>query len=519
MIRKYIVSLAVLLLCLSGVLHAQVIQRTWQGSRGVIQLKDANAAFMRGEYRLAALFLDSLLVSDSSNAVHTYNRGILAEALHERHAIDYFRKAAEMNPSMAHAHWKLGENLLMHAMIYSNLDAAQKVREEAEQHLVKAVELKSGFHQALSSLAYAQLHLGKMEEAKRHAEKAASMEKPTPEAMFQLSEYYRWTGDSASSLEILQSSADRFPHALYLVELISRFQRSEQQDSAVARIRQYLELYPKSDQVPGYLAYLQEHGFSPAELFTGEYQDMAYSEDYQPYNPSELLPLGKRLHYKVKYSFIGLGILDIDVSRGFYKDTPVYKIQYIARTHPGLPFVSIADTFRAYVDTTMRYTRFIEMRTNESSQNVIEVYDNDYDKGKMTNRQIHGDGHWELSTLDLPPNAFDASSILWLTQQFILHNRSGRAVTEISGGYEWSVIHNRGPDRELKVDGEKYPTVKVEGILKYSGIVGMTGAFKGWYLQEKPCWPIIGQFKIFFGHVTVRYDSQEPVPEEALVGW
>lgn len=199
------------------------------------------------------------------------------------------------------------------------------------------------------------------------------------------------------------------------------------------------------------------------------------------------MPENRSLYYAVKWGPITIGDLRVDVLKGRYKGEPCWRARYIAHSSPGLPFVSISDTFYAYLDEELHNTIRLEMRYHEQGYHAMKIYEANYDQGYFHARIVLGTGRWMVQMHPLPSDVFDSTSQLWFAQQLVIAKLSGTCNVELSGGFEKTIINYVGRDRDVDLsDGRTVPLYKIDGIMRYSGIAGLTGISRVGTCARKP---------------------------------
>ncbi|MBD3166144.1 DUF3108 domain-containing protein [bacterium] len=480
------------------------VQRSVRGTDGPTVLSRSDSLYHQARHMDAVHALDEEIAEHPEDPILLFNRGVAAQLAGQGGDRIWFERSLVFDPEAAHTRWKLGEALTREG----NLDSG-------EVHLAKAVQIDPAYFEARVALGRNLRLQGRVDEAIRVIEQTITPKRTYPYSYIELAACHFQENRLRTAADILEEGRDRFPYEQVLIELIRMYGVLEDSAGLHDVGEQYLTFYPIGPNREEVLQILDAK--IPSVPFDADtvYKNIAYPDDYEVYDPAEILPVNKRLHYDVRYSLLKLGDLTVDVREGIYKGKPSWRIQYIARTAPGLPFITVNDTFRAYVHHDIRHTQWLEMRYREKDYTSHTVYDADYQTGWFSERTIEGDGHWYYIEHPIPPNTFDATSMLWYSQQLVVQETGGVSTNEISGGFEHTIINYKGPDGSKSFGDETYDVVHVDGMLKYSGMVGLTGDYKGWFMQDSPFWPLVGKFKIFLGSITIRYDHAGDTPMPA----
>ncbi|MBZ0265502.1 tetratricopeptide repeat protein [bacterium] len=482
---------------------AFALDRTAQGEGGELILTKADSLFLKNNLPEAIQALDSLINAYPDNDVYLYNRGLLEQEVGRSRGEEWFTRAYQKNPRNKWVLWRLGQ-----------LELEQGRLEQAINHLVAALEIDKSFYECQTDLGKCLRLIGKPEEAIAYL-KDAIKERPTYIwATVELAYVYMQLGQNEKAKEVLRTSYSSFPYAEILYELIHHFQQSDQQDSVAIYSQKYLDLYP----IGPHAAELESYLTDLTDGTTSYHSDI--SELLQNFEEPVSLPLNKRLKYKVKYGPLTLGYLDVEVMRGESDSNRAWRMQYIIRTANGVPFFTIQDTFEVYMRQDMGGSSRILMKYYENEYRNFSVYETDWDKGVMVNREVNVDGSWYVLKQISPDNTFDPSSAMWITQQLVRERRSAELAIQVSGGYEKAVINVIGPDKTLDLAGQQWTdSIYLDGILRYSGISGLTGGYEGWYSNDDMTIPLISKFKILLGSVRTELIGIEELTDDEMKEW
>lgn len=467
---------------------------------GPMILTVADTLFLNGEYEAARDTLDKWLATPAGQtATNYYNRGVLARYIGKGTGLGWFRKAYDLSTEPFRASWALGQALT---------EAGSLV--EGETYLRDAVSLDKGYYESSVALGHNLRLQKRYDEALAAMRKTFGRDRTYVNAYTEVAKTYLEMSDTSSALRIMHEGYAKFPYEQILIEMIRTHHASTEADSVVLFGKEYLSLYPKGPNLTEVLDDLRKADPKTQWKSSGKYELAPFGPDGIPEEPRESLPVNIQLQYDVRYGFIGIGSLNVDLLDGEYKGQRCWRARYVATSAPAIPFVSIADTFYAYIDRQLRYTIRLETHYHEMGYKAVKVYESDYDTGKFEARIVLANNLWMIQMHPLPPDVYDSTSQLWFAQQIVVAGKSGNCRVELSGGFETTIIHNRGRDGTVEIDGELRPRVKIDGIMRYAGIAGLTGDYQGWYSLSPAVWPVMAKFKIFLGWITIAYDDHVP---------
>ncbi len=464
-----------------------------------IPLSLADSLYFDRQFDQAILTLDSLIANQEMvTSAEYYNRGLLERICELGNGLDYFRKSFEIDKDTYLTSWAYG-------LALTDVDSLKK----GEELLRIAVDLDKGYYESSVDLAENLRLQGRHKEALKSAKKSFGHDRTYARAYIEMSKIYLAKSEPEKALKILKKGVVKFPYEELLTELIP-FYIDNDIDQLVLLCVEYINLYPKGPNIAFVLDILEKHSPQLVDNFSGEYHHFTYPDGEPFADPALVIPVNKNWHYTIRWGLISVGTLDIDVVEGEYKGKDTWYIRYVAKSNPGLPFISINDTMYAHVDHDVRFTRRFDMQFEEKDYSALKVYDSDYETGMYEARNRLGNGYWMFGQHPLPPSAFDASSQMFLAQQMVLARTGGHATVELSGGFERTIINIKEPDGKIVVDGIETDQILIDGIMPYSGIAGLTGEYRGWYTADQRAIPTKAKFKIFLGWVTIDFKSIGP---------
>lgn len=481
-IRKWLVTfLSGVLLCLAPhpILAAPAQFASLDGNH--LPSDSLDQLFLAGNLTDAWTALET---ADSLSPREWYNLGLLRNALNRDDALDAFEHAWNGAPGIALVGWRYGEALVLAGRY-----------DEAEPVLTAAVDHDPGLYEAVTELGRCQRLAGKPEQALKTLRDAFGSDRTWPEAYVEKARSERALEDWERAAETIEAGIRRFPHACLLREQLRLANQDGSMHEADSIRQQVATLYPalihRSDRP------------EPQQPSIAAVSKQDHSH----------MPLGRTLTYAVRWGLIPIGQLDISVDSVPDPADGGYLVRYVSRSLPGIPAISINDTITARLEPDLSATRELVMRYHEHGHSSVKVIENDPETGMQITRMRASNGYWHMLDRPLPPNLYDASSQLWFARQLVLGEEDGEATVELNGGFERTSIRFVGDDDEMEVDGERLETVRLEGIMRYAGIAGLTGDFKGWFTKDARAWPVRARFKILIGWITLDFKESHPTTD------
>jgi len=217
------------------------------------------------------------------------------------------------------------------------------------------------------------------------------------------------------------------------------------------------------------------------------------------------IDVGEEIVYVVKYLFIPIGEIKLKVTSFNPSDSIFSAIAYID-SYSGLPFVDLHQIYETKFNK--RQIPIFFKGTILGKDTTFTTYNFDYRKrkihilkGSKSKNEI-----WTDSTASLDKEYLDGLSLFYFARM-----RTGQ-----KGFYNTPVFINEKPEKtvfncydvseKISISSVDYPIdcVYLEGETEFKGIFGLTGAFEGWFSNDKHAVPIYAKLKVIIGNVTVE---------------
>ncbi len=232
--------------------------------------------------------------------------------------------------------------------------------------------------------------------------------------------------------------------------------------------------------------------------------------------------VGEELFYKVKYTFLTIGSLHIQViDKDTLRDHPVYYCKLRIRSSDAIPFVDIDDTYESYIDEDVYAHAFIAYEKQRDYW-LYTRYDMLYDSSKIkirVERHFRNDTTVTIdSTAALPTKVQDGLSLLFYARARAKNDRSDDVPVFAFNELKATGINFKGKREEVKVKGEKVNGYYLDGKMKFVGIAGIKEDFEGWFSPEPQSVPVFAKMKAFIGSVKINLEWWRNWDGETVLG-
>jgi len=233
-------------------------------------------------------------------------------------------------------------------------------------------------------------------------------------------------------------------------------------------------------------------------------------KNIRPVNPSAL-KVGEELTYVVRYTFIPIGEIKLKVLRMYNKDgRTVYETRANIDSYEGLPFVDLHSVYTSHV-TDKYFSEFFFALDKHSYGWTFTKYDFDYKKGFVVAQRGFRDG-WQVhfhDTVKIPGPVQDGLSIYYYARGFARQQGSFDILTYFRENLTTTKINFYKETYPVKIDAVDYniDCVRLDGVLGYTGIFGLTGNYEGYFTNDEACIPVKASLKVIIGNINVELKS------------
>ena len=231
--------------------------------------------------------------------------------------------------------------------------------------------------------------------------------------------------------------------------------------------------------------------------------------------------VGEHLHYKVKYTFLTVGLLNFWVlGKETFRGREVYRCKMHVKSK-SIPFVKLNDTYISLIDAEEFYSHRFWAYEQMSDHVLKTYYDFNYEDSTaiIFNDKITDTDTIRVvdSTAVLTHKVQDGLSLLYFARAFSpIQEKKDVAV------YAWNdesstYINFAGTREKVKTKGKKIPGWFLDGKMKFVGIAGVKEDFKGWFSEDPQKVPLQAHMKAIVGSIKLNLESWSNWEADSLV--
>ncbi len=221
---------------------------------------------------------------------------------------------------------------------------------------------------------------------------------------------------------------------------------------------------------------------------------------------AHVFKIGEGLVYNVRYGFISLGKITVTVTGS--KETSngtLYQATADIASYSGVPFVSLHHIYSSEMTPRFYSMWFESLERNKDEWDVMR-FNFDYDRMRVLVEEGL-QGNEELTdTLEIDNYYQDGLSLFYFARGFIGTDENITIPTLVNKDVVTTDFVFNGARTSRKSKGVDYPVdvIELRGRANFSGIFGMTGAFRGWFSNDDAAIPIEAKLRVLIGNVTVE---------------
>jgi len=224
--------------------------------------------------------------------------------------------------------------------------------------------------------------------------------------------------------------------------------------------------------------------------------------------PDSVFQVGEELTYNVSYASFDAGQVRIVlVGKDVRNGTTYYKAAAHIDSYKGVPLVNVHAIYEDTIHQKMYSTWFLSRHKEDKKWDYYQ-YTYTYPRHKLYIE--HGD--WETKrvnnrdTLNIDTLDQDGLSLFYLARVHLFSKKKMNIPTIVNEKKGVATIDFKGDRSKEEIDAVKYPidVVHFEGEAGFVGILGLSGAFEGWFSNDAARVPIVAKMKVVIGNIRIE---------------
>lgn len=227
--------------------------------------------------------------------------------------------------------------------------------------------------------------------------------------------------------------------------------------------------------------------------------------------------VGEDLTYKVKWSFIRLGTLRLQICDTLrMNNEKVYHVKVFIDSNPTLFFINRHSVFETFFSSNMDVHLF---RYYEKIDGI--TYKADY-KFNYSDSLIYvmltdtSDTNNTISNISpFSGKVLDGTSLIYYARINAAETRSDTVRYIADEDQDDIILNFRGKAEPVKIKAMNglVPSCYMEGRVLNKGIAGLSGYFKGWFSADRRRLPLKAKMKVFIGSVSLILENYKIIEQ------
>ncbi len=232
----------------------------------------------------------------------------------------------------------------------------------------------------------------------------------------------------------------------------------------------------------------------------------------QPLLTQSMLAPGETLRYKVRWSFIRLGTVEIRQNAADPLTPNTREFILLVKSASGLPFIDldITHSMSASLGPLEFQTLVVQ---NGNGEKEKTTYNLDYGNQTMIVVDSVAGAEVLRDTLRIAERCYEALSLLFLARSHASEKGTMVAPTVVSKSLGETILHFTGESEEIDVPAFDDPVQAYHftGDARWvgDGFAGMSGEFEGWVSRDEAAVPLRAKVGIFLGSIVLELESYE----------
>ncbi|MBN2091592.1 DUF3108 domain-containing protein [candidate division KSB1 bacterium] len=221
--------------------------------------------------------------------------------------------------------------------------------------------------------------------------------------------------------------------------------------------------------------------------------------------------LGEELTYKVKYGFLRLGTLTMQVADSMQMDEQkVYKTLLYIDSNPMIFFVNMHSVYESYIDENFYPHLFLADEKIDGKYYKTRYrfdYPNKIIDVKMTD--LEDTSKIIIKQMPMEEKVQDGMSLIFYARGNV-HLAKEETLTAFYEAKKGKIlIRFKGKGESLRIDAfeSSQKSYAVDGQAHIKAIAGFGGKYEGWFATDAQAPPLKAKLKVFIGYVTVELES------------
>ena len=221
--------------------------------------------------------------------------------------------------------------------------------------------------------------------------------------------------------------------------------------------------------------------------------------------------IGEELTYKVKWSFIRLGTLKLEIADTSVVDgTLLYHVKLHIDSNPILFFVNMHNVYDSFINENFQLHHFYAKEKIDEVTYLAE-YRIDYADSLIFINMTDANDPSKTIERSIPfeRTILDGTSLVFYARKQVVSAKKDTVESFFESERGKVAFNFHGKKHQVKIAALDSPIncYYVDGKIDTRGIAGVTGPYKGWFAADGQRPPIKAELKVFIGNVKIELEE------------
>lgn len=221
--------------------------------------------------------------------------------------------------------------------------------------------------------------------------------------------------------------------------------------------------------------------------------------------------VGEQLTYKVKWAFIRLGTLKLEVAdTSIVDENLIYHVKLHIDSNPMLFFVNMHNVYNSFINEKFQLHHFYAEEVIDDVTYKAE-YKIDYGDSLILINMTDVEDTTKNIKRSMPfeRTILDGTSLVFYARQKAVKSKKDTVESFFESERGKVALNFHGKKDQVTIAALDSPIecYYIDGKIDTKGIAGVTGPYKGWFAADGQRPPIKAELKVFIGSVKVELEK------------
>ncbi len=217
---------------------------------------------------------------------------------------------------------------------------------------------------------------------------------------------------------------------------------------------------------------------------------------------------GEELYYRVSYLNFTIGELFFKIyTKKTENGKQVYFAKVFMNSNPAIPFVKLNQVYESTFGEPV-YSEFFRGIVASDEDSTFTDYDFNYGQKNVKFKQgsFRKNEVWKDQVLPVDTFMQDGLSIFYFARSMTGRDMAVRVPCFVNEKKVYTKInfYKKPEPVETETLGYEVSCTRVDGIIEFKSVYGLTGEYEGWFSNDEASIPVMAELNVILGSVKVE---------------